>query len=273
MPMTINREPKNRQNHIEPYSQAPSALAVRGLSAWFGAQCILHQIELEIPVHQVSAIIGPSGCGKTTFLRCLNRLHEVALGARVEGHVLFHEQDIYAPGLDPVLVRRRIGMVFQKPNPFPTMSIYDNVVAGLRLNGVRQRSLLDEAVERSLRRAALWEEVKGKLRGSGVSLSGGQQQRLCIARALAVEPEVLLMDEPCSALDPVATAKIEDLIDALKEEVTVVIVTHNMQQAARVSDRTAFFYLGNLVESGLTRRLFEAPKRQQTKDYISGKFG
>jgi len=273
MPITISWEPQNRQNYVELRSQAPPALAVRNLSAWFGAQRVLHQIELEIPLDQVSAIIGPSGCGKTTFLRCLNRLHEVALGARVEGRVLFHEQDLYAPGLDPVLVRRRIGMVFQKPNPFPTMSIYDNVAAGLRLNGVRRRSLLDEAVERSLRRAALWEEVKGKLRSSGVSLSGGQQQRLCIARALAVEPEVLLMDEPCSALDPVATAKVEGLIDALKEEVTVVIVTHNMQQAARVSDQTAFFYLGNLVESGPTKRLFETPKKQQTEDYISGKFG
>jgi len=273
MQTTIKCEPQNRQNHVELENQVPPALTVRGLSAWFGARRVLHPIELEMPVRQVSAIIGPSGCGKTTFLRCLNRLHEVTLGARVEGQVLFCGRDIYAPGLDPVLVRRRIGMVFQKPNPFPTMSIYDNVVAGLRLNGVRRRSLLDEAAERSLRRAALWEEVRGKLRSSGVSLSGGQQQRLCIARALAVEPEVLLMDEPCSALDPVATAKVEDLIDALKEEVTVVIVTHNMQQAARVSDHTAFFYLGRLVEFGPTRRLFEAPKEQQTEDYITGKFG
>ncbi|HED04651.1 MAG TPA: phosphate ABC transporter ATP-binding protein [Candidatus Fraserbacteria bacterium] len=253
---------------------ATPAIAVHKLSAWFGAQRILYDIELLVPPRRVTAIIGPSGCGKTTFLRCLDRMHEVVPGARATGQVLLHKQDIYAPGVDPVLIRRRIGMVFQKPNPFPTMSIYDNVVAGLKLNGVRRRSLLDEVVERSLCQAALWPEVKDKLhKSSGVSLSGGEQQRLCIARALALEPEVLLMDEPCSALDPTATAKIEDLIHKLKRDYTVVIVTHNMQQAARVSSLTAFFYLGKLVECGPTTQIFERPLMQQTEDYITGKFG
>ena len=264
----VRREPA----HELPQWNAP-AIIVEGLSAWFGPQRVLDDIDLEIPARRVTAIIGPSGCGKTTFLRCLNRLHEVTPGARVEGRVLLHGEEIYGREVDPVLIRRRIGMVFQKPNPFSTMSIYDNVVAGLRLNGVRRRSLLDEVVESSLRRAALWDEVKGKLRRSGVSLSGGQQQRLCIARALAIEPEVLLMDEPASALDPLATAKIEDLIHELKRDYTVVIVTHNMQQAARVSDYTAFLYLGRLIEFGPTDQIFENPKRKQTEDYIAGKFG
>ncbi len=221
----------------------------------------------------VTAVIGPSGCGKSTFIRCLNRMHEVVPGARVTGSVRVDGMDVYAPGIDPVQVRRKIGMVFQKPNPFPTMSIFDNVVAGLRLGGVRERSVLDEAAERALRQAALWDEVKDQLGKSGVSLSGGQQQRVCIARALAVEPEVLLMDEPCSALDPIATAKIEELILELRSTLTIVIVTHNMQQAARVSESTGFFLLGELVEFGVTRQLFTNPHDKRTEDYITGRFG
>ena len=269
-----NIRPQDQETSVGAEVLATPAITVHELSAWFGAQRILYDIELLVPTRRVTAIIGPSGCGKTTFLRCLNRMHEVVPGARATGQVLLHEQDIYAPRVDPVLIRRRIGMVFQKPNPFPMMSIYDNVVAGLKLNGVRRRSLLDEVVERSLCQAALWPEVKDKLhKSSGVSLSGGEQQRLCIARALALEPEVLLMDEPCSALDPTATAKIEDLIHKLKRDYTVVIVTHNMQQAARVSALTAFFYLGKLIECGPTTQIFERPLRQQTEDYITGKFG
>jgi phosphate transport system ATP-binding protein len=226
-----------------------------------------------MPSRQVTAIIGPSGCGKTTLIRCLNRMHEVISGARIEGRVLIQGEDIYALGVDPVLVRRRVGMVFQKPNPFPTMSIYDNVAAGLRLNGLRGGKRLDEVVERSLMQAALWDEVKNRLHQSGTNLSGGQQQRLCIARALAVEPEVLLFDEPCSALDPVATEKIEGLLYQLKARYTIVIVTHNMQQAARVSDHTGFLLLGELVELGPTDRLFTAPQDHRTEAYITGRFG
>ncbi len=234
---------------------------------------MLLDIGLAIAPRAVTAIIGPSGCGKSTFIRCLNRMHEVVPGARAVGTVLQEGQDIYGPGVDPVEVRRRIGMVFQKPNPFPTMSVFDNVAAGLRLAGVRKRSVLQEEVERALRHAALWDEVSDDLDKSGVSLSGGQQQRLCIARALAVEPEVLLMDEPCSALDPIATAKIEDLIHDLKKDLTLVIVTHNMQQAARVSEWTGFFLLGELVEFGATKELFTTPRDQKTEDYITGRFG
>ncbi|MGH7783200.1 MAG: phosphate ABC transporter ATP-binding protein PstB, partial [Candidatus Binatia bacterium] len=230
-------------------------------------------VSMAIKTRKVTAIIGPSGCGKSTFLRCLNRMHEVTPGTRVDGQVLLDEMDLYGRGVDPVDVRRRVGMVFQKPNPFPSMSIRDNVIAGFKLTGVRDRRLLDETVEKNLKGAALWEEVKDNLHKSGASLSGGQQQRLCIARALAVEPEVLLMDEPCSALDPIATAKIEELIHELKERVTIVIVTHNMQQAARVSDYTAFFYLGELIEFGETAGLFTAPEKRQTEDYITGRFG
>ncbi|MGE5306595.1 MAG: phosphate ABC transporter ATP-binding protein PstB [Alphaproteobacteria bacterium] len=230
-------------------------------------------VSLSIINNKVTAIIGPSGCGKSTFIRCLNRMHEVTPGGRVEGRVLLDGQDLYAPGVDPVDVRRRVGMVFQKPNVFPTMSIYENVIAGYRLNGVRDRRVLAEKVEKSLRRAALWDEVKDNLQKPGTSLSGGQQQRLCIARALAVAPEVLLMDEPCSALDPIATAKIEELIHELKDHVTIVIVTHNMQQAARASDYTAFFYVGELIEFGETGTLFTTPKVRQTEDYITGRFG
>ncbi|HEX9144934.1 MAG TPA: phosphate ABC transporter ATP-binding protein PstB [Candidatus Binatia bacterium] len=248
-------------------------MRVEGLSVYYGKTQAVKNVTLSIKTRKVTAIIGPSGCGKSTFLRCLNRMHEVIPGARVEGRVLLDDQDLYGSGVDPVEVRRRVGMVFQKPNPFPNMSIRDNVVAGFRLNGVRNRKILDAVVEKSLRGAALWDEVKDDLQKSGASLSGGQQQRLCIARALAVDPEVLLMDEPCSALDPIATAKIEELIHELKERVTIVIVTHNMQQAARVSDFTAFFYLGELVEFGETGTLFTAPERRQTEDYITGRFG
>ena len=248
-------------------------LRVDELSAYYGKVQAVKQVTLSIRTHKVTALIGPSGCGKSTFIRCLNRMHELTPGARVEGKVLLDEQDLYGTGVDPVDVRRRVGMVFQKPNPFPNMSVRDNVIAGFRLNGVRDRKTLDEVVEKSLRSAALWDEVKDNLQKSGASLSGGQQQRLCIARALAVNPEVLLMDEPCSALDPIATAKIEELIHELKEQVTIVIVTHNMQQAARVSDFTAFFYLGELVEFGETGKLFTAPEKRQTEDYITGRFG
>ena len=248
-------------------------MRVDELSVYYGKVQAVKQVSMAIRTHKVTALIGPSGCGKSTFIRCLNRMHELTPGARVEGKVLLDEQDLYGTGVDPVDVRRRVGMVFQKPNPFPNMSVRDNVIAGFRLNGVRDRKTLDEVVEKSLRGAALWDEVKDNLQKSGASLSGGQQQRLCIARALAVNPEVLLMDEPCSALDPIATAKIEELIHELKEQVTIVIVTHNMQQAARVSDFTAFFYLGELVEFGETGKLFTAPEKRQTEDYITGRFG
>jgi phosphate transport system ATP-binding protein len=248
-------------------------IVVRDLNAWFGNAHVLHGIGVTIAPKAVTAVIGPSGCGKSTFIRCLNRMHEVVPGARVTGSVRVEGMDVYAPGIDPVQVRRKIGMVFQKPNPFPTMSVFDNVVAGLRLGGVRERSVLDEAAERALRQAALWDEVKDQLGKSGVSLSGGQQQRVCIARALAVEPEVLLMDEPCSALDPIATAKIEELILELRSTLTIVIVTHNMQQAARVSEATGFFLLGELVEFGVTRQLFTNPRDKRTEDYITGRFG
>lgn len=243
------------------------------LSAWFGNNHVLKEVSINFLENDVTAIIGPSGCGKSTFIRCLNRMHELVPSARSKGRVLLDEADIYAKGVDPVTIRRRVGMVFQKPNPFPTMSVYDNVAAGLKLNGVKDDSKLDTAVQKSLEKAFLWDEVKNDLDKSGSSLSGGQQQRLCIARALAVEPEVILMDEPCSALDPIATAKIEELIASLKESYTVVIVTHNMQQAARVSDFTAFLYLGQLIEFGQTTSLFENPKEELTERYLTGKFG
>jgi phosphate transport system ATP-binding protein len=248
-------------------------MRVESLSVYYGKVAAVKKVDMSIKTRKVTALIGPSGCGKSTFLRCLNRMHELTPGARVEGKVLLDEQDLYGPGMDPVDVRRRVGMVFQKPNPFPNMSVRDNVIAGFKLNGVRDRRVLDEVVEKSLRDAALWQEVKDNLQKSGASLSGGQQQRLCIARALAVNPEVLLMDEPCSALDPIATAKIEELIHELKEQVTIAIVTHNMQQAARVSDFTGFFYLGELIEYGETGKLFTTPEVRQTEDYITGRFG
>jgi phosphate transport system ATP-binding protein len=251
-----------------------TGISVQDLNAWFGSTQALHRISLEIPSKHATAIIGPSGCGKSTFVRCLNRMHETVPNAKVEGRVSIADLDVYGKGVSPVWVRRRVGMVFQKPNPFPTMSIYDNVAAGLKLNGVRRRRELDQVVERSLRSSALWDEVKDILKKkSGASLSGGQQQRLCIARALAVEPDVLLMDEPASALDPISTAKIEDLIFELKKSYTVVIVTHNMQQAARVADFTAFFLMGNLVEFDKTQTMFTKPTDKRTEDYITGRFG
>ena len=248
-------------------------LQVEALSAYYGNTLAVNKVSLSIKTNRVTAIIGPSGCGKSTFIRCLNRMHEVTPGARVEGQVLLDGQDLYGLGVDPVDVRRRVGMVFQKPNVFPSMSIHDNVAAGYKLNGVRDHRLIAEKVEKSLKNAALWEEVKDDLQKPGTSLSGGQQQRLCIARALAVDPEVLLMDEPCSALDPIATAKIEELIHELKDTVTIIIVTHNMQQAARASDYTAFFYVGELIEFGETGILFTTPRVRQTEDYITGRFG
>jgi phosphate transport system ATP-binding protein len=243
------------------------------LSIWYGQKQAIRDVTMNIPQHNVTAIIGPSGCGKSTLLRCLNRMHELVPNTRIEGRVLFQGRDLYAPGADPTLIRRKIGMVFQKSNPFPTMSIQENVIVGLRLNGVRNRALLNERTERALRMAALWDEVKDDLRKPGISLSGGQQQRLCIARAIAVEPDVLLMDEPASALDPIATMKIEELIWELKSNYTIVIVTHNMQQAGRVSDHTAFLYMGQLIEFGETTRLFSQPNEKQTEDYITGRFG
>jgi phosphate transport system ATP-binding protein len=248
-------------------------LVVDKFSAGFGPKKVLEDLNIPIKDNTVTAIIGPSGCGKSTFIRCLNRMHEVTPGAWVKGQVLLDGENVYSPGTDPVKVRRRIGLVFQKPNPFPTMSVYDNVAAGLRLNGMRKEKEIGPKVQLNLNKAFLWEEVRDRLGDSGASLSGGQQQRLCIARALAVEPEVLLMDEPCSALDPVATAKIEELIIALKEEYTVVVVTHNMQQAARISDITGFLYYGRLIEYGPTRDIFENPRNELTERYISGKFG
>ena len=244
-----------------------------GLNAWFGNKQALKDINLPVKANSVTAIIGPSGCGKSTLIRCFNRMHELVPNSMMSGRVLLDGKDIYGSDVDPALIRRRVGMVFQKPNPFPTMSIYDNVAAGLKLTGVRKGQNLDEVVKRSLEQATLWDEVKGDLKKSGISLSGGQQQRLCIARAIALQPEVILMDEPCSALDPIATAKIEELIVSLKHNYTVIIVTHNMQQAARVSDFTVFLYLGKLVEYSDTDTVFENPKNELTEKYITGKFG
>ena len=265
----------------DPPAEAPAAMdlsnakiIVRGLSAWYGDNQVLRDIDIDIPERGVTAVIGPSGCGKSTFIRCINRMHELVPGARMSGAISIGGHEVRATGTDPVLLRRRIGMVFQKPNPFPNMSIRDNVLAGMRLTGQRPSRAEGEAVvERALRQAALWEEVRDRLDERGAGLSGGQQQRLCIARTIAVEPEVVLMDEPCSALDPVATAKIEDLMHELRERYTVVIVTHNMQQAARVSQRTAFFLSGELVEYSDTDLIFTAPADKRTEDYITGKFG
>jgi len=242
-----------------------------GINCYFGKVQALKNISFAMPEHSVIAIIGPSGCGKSTFLRSINRMHELVPESKITGSLTLDGSDIYA--MDAVVVRKRIGMVFQKPNPFPTMSIFDNVAAGLRMNGVRDKKQLTEIVEKSLKQAALWNEVKDSLSKSGVSLSGGQQQRLCIARTLAVSPEVILMDEPASALDPISTAKIEELIYELKKEYTIAIVTHNMQQAARVSDYTAFFYMGELIEYDVTKKIFTVPAKKQTEDYITGRFG
>jgi phosphate transport system ATP-binding protein len=246
---------------------------VEHLNAWYGSTHTLQDINLNIPANHATALIGPSGCGKSTFVRCLNRMHETNPIARATGVVKMGDLDIYKDA-SPVEIRRRVGMVFQRPNPFPTMSIYDNVASGLKLNGFRNKAILDETVERSLKAAALWEEVKDELKKkSGASLSGGQQQRMCIARALAVDPEVLLMDEPASALDPVSTSKIEDLIFQLKSQYTIVIVTHNMQQAARVAENTGFFLNGKMVEFNSTHKIFTNPKDKRTEDYITGRFG
>ena len=252
-------------------SQARPKVEVQDLNAWFRGVHALRGVTLTVPANTVLAIIGPSGCGKSTFVRCINRMHELVPGAHQSGHILVDGKDLHARGVDPVDLRRRVGMVFQRANPFPTMSILDNVVAGLKLNGIRGN--LPEVAETSLRQAALWDEVKDRLQTSALSLSGGQQQRLCIAHALAIGPEVLLMDEPASALDPIATAKIEELIRELREQLTIVIVTHNMQQAARVSEATGFFLMGELVEFGVTRELFTSPRDKRTEDYITGRFG
>ncbi len=257
-----------------PFAPAETpAFEVKNLSIWYGEKQAIRNVTINVPAQTVTAIIGPSGCGKSTFLRCLNRMHELVPKTRLEGQILFHGENLYRPESDPAMARRRIGMVFQKSNPFPTMSIEENVLVGLRLNGVRDRHVLNERLEKSLRMAALWDEVKNDLKKPGMSISGGQQQRLCIARAIAVEPEVLLMDEPCSALDPIATARVEELIRELRTHYTIVIVTHNMQQASRVSDKTAFFYVGELVEFGETAQIFSSPRERKTEDYITGRFG
>ena len=247
-------------------------MTVQGLDLWYGDHQALHDISMNIPEKSITALIGPSGCGKSTFLKTLNRMNNLIPGVKITGDVRYRDQDIFAPGTDVNELRREIGMVFQKPNPFP-MSIYDNIAYGPRTHGIKNRARLDEIVEKSLRDAAIWDEVKDRLKKNALGLSGGQQQRLCIARALAVEPEVLLMDEPTSALDPISTSKIEELAMQLKEQYTIVIVTHNMQQAVRISDRTAFFLLGELVECGDTQQLFSQPQDKRTEDYITGRFG
>ena len=247
-------------------------MTVQGLDLWYGDHQALHDISLNIPEKSITALIGPSGCGKSTFLKTLNRMNDLIPGVKITGDVRYRDQDVFAPGTDVNELRREIGMVFQKPNPFP-MSIYDNIAYGPRTHGIKNRAKLDEIVEKSLRGAAIWDEVKDRLKKNALGLSGGQQQRLCIARALAVEPEVLLMDEPTSALDPISTSKIEELAMQLKEQYTIVIVTHNMQQAVRISDRTAFFLLGELVECDDTQQLFSQPQDKRTEDYITGRFG
>ena len=247
-------------------------MTVQGLNLWYGDHQALHDISMNIPEKSITALIGPSGCGKSTFLKTLNRMNDLIPGVKITGDVRYREQDIFAPGTDINELRREIGMVFQKPNPFP-MSIYDNIAYGPRTHGIKNRAKLDEIVEKSLRGAAIWDEVKDRLRKNALGLSGGQQQRLCIARALAVEPEVLLMDEPTSALDPISTSKIEELAMQLKEQYTIVIVTHNMQQAARISDKCAFFLVGDLIEFGETEQVFSMPKDKRTEDYITGRFG
>jgi len=275
-----NTVPVRRATPVFPIQENPApatggvpALAVKNLSVYFGKNQVLKNISLNVQSCAVTAIIGPSGCGKSTFLRALNRMHELVPEAHMTGDIRLFGDDIYERHIEPVIVRRRVGMVFQKSNPFPTMSIAENVTVGLRLNGVRDKKNLAERTEQSLRMGALWDEVKDRLHAPAISLSGGQQQRLCIARALAVQPEVLLMDEPASALDPLATSKIEELILELKKDYTIVIVTHNMQQAARISDFTAFFYLGELVEFDSTRKIFTNPAKKQTEDYVTGRFG
>ena len=273
-PVSIPRpRATSASNEAEIAAEQTTAFEVERLSMFYGDKKAIDDVTVSIPSKKITAIIGPSGCGKSSLLRALNRMHELVPNTRIEGKVLFRGENIYAPQIDPVVIRRRIGMVFQKSNPFPTMSIAENVLVGLKLNGVRDRAFLRERLEQSLRMSALWDEVKDDLHKPGVSLSGGQQQRLCIARAIAVEPEVLLMDEPASALDPIATAKIEELIHELSANYTVVIVTHNMQQAGRCSDYTAFLYLGRLIEFGSTTKIFSNPTERKTEDYITGRFG
>ena len=250
----------------------PTIIDVKDLNLWYGSHQALHHVNIQIPAHEITALIGPSGCGKSTFLKTLDRMNDLVEGVKITGAVEYQGQDIYAPGVDVTWLRKRIGMVFQKPNPFP-MSIYDNVAYGPRTHGIRNRVKLDEIVEQSLKSAAIWDEVKDRLKKSALGLSGGQQQRLCIARALAVQPDILLMDEPTSALDPISTSKIEDLAVELKKDYTIVMVTHNMQQAARISDNTAFFLLGELVEYGKTEQIFSMPRDKRTEDYITGRFG
>ena len=247
-------------------------ISVQGLNLWYSANQALYDVSMELPEHEITAFIGPSGCGKSTFLKTLNRMNDLIEGVRIEGKILYENQDIYAPQVDTTWLRKEIGMVFQKPNPFP-MSIYDNIAYGPKLQGIRSKVKLDEIVENSLKGAAIWDEVKDRLNKSALGLSGGQQQRLCIARALAVEPKVLLMDEPTSALDPISTSKIEELAAELKKDYTIIMVTHNMQQAARISDRTAFFLLGKMIEYGETEQSFSMPKDKRTEDYITGRFG
>ena len=247
-------------------------ISVQGLNLWYSANQALYDVSMELPEHEITAFIGPSGCGKSTFLKTLNRMNDLIEGVRIEGKILYENQDIYAPQVDTTWLRKEIGMVFQKPNPFP-MSIYDNIAYGPKLQGIRSKVKLDEIVENSLKGAAIWDEVKDRLNKSALGLSGGQQQRLCIARALAVEPKVLLMDEPTSALDPISTSKIEELAAELKKDYTIIMVTHNMQQAARISDRTAFFLLGKMIEDGETEQIFSMPKDKRTEDYITGRFG
>ena len=271
---TVIEHVEQKLESVQPEEATPPrTFEVKNLSIWYGEKRAIDDVTLDVASNAVTAIIGPSGCGKSTFLRALNRMHELTPRTRMEGTVLLHGEDLYSSTVDPAIVRRRVGMIFQKSNPFPTMTIGENVVIGLRLNGVRNQKLLNERLEKSLRMAALWDEVKDDLHKPGTSLSGGQQQRLCIARALAVEPEVVLMDEPCSALDPIATAKIEELIYELKVKYTIVTVTHNMQQAGRISDYTAFFYIGRLIEFGPTTKIFTNPSEKQTEDYITGRFG
>jgi phosphate transport system ATP-binding protein len=263
--------PKNKSLSVSDNNEIK--LSISSLNAWFGNKLALKNINIDFKKNCTTALIGPSGCGKTTLLRCINRMHEMTPNASVKGKILLDDLDIYNKSSDPVIVKRRMGMVFQKPNPFPTMSIYDNVASGLKLNGLKNKSLIKDIVQESLEGAGLWDEVKNDLDKSGMSLSGGQQQRLCIARALAMQPEILLMDEPTSALDPLASSKIEELISVLKKNLTVIIVTHNLQQAARVSDYTAFMYLGDLIEFGPTAQTFKNPVKELTERYISGKFG
>ena len=273
VPIRVSATPAAARAADGPVQAEEIAFDVRNFNMWYGQRQALMDVTMKISARKVTAIIGPSGFGKSTFIRALNRMHDMTPGTRLEGSVKHFGDDLYGPDVDATAVRRRVGMVFQKSNPFPTMSIADNVLVGLRLNGVREKPVLQARLEQSLRMAALWDEVKDVLHRPGTSLSGGQQQRLCIARSLAVQPDTLLMDEPCSALDPIATTKIEELIQTLRENYTVVIVTHNMQQAARCSDRTAFFYMGRLIEFGDTRNIFTSPSNPQTEAYVSGRFG